>query len=417
MSAPRDVPPSFWEYLRKGNYALGGSAPSAHVHPLADLTGFGAAGGYVRSSGTAWARVSGVAYADLTGVPSTFAPSAHIHSLGDIAGFGAGVATALGVNVGSAGAFVVLGGALGTPSSGSAANLTSFPTLNQSTTGNAATATALATARTIGGTSFDGTANIAVGLAATATILATARAIYGNNFDGSAALTQIITSVFGGTGNGFTRFSGPTTAERVKTLRDVSDTILELGGNYTPGGTWTNLTLVNPVLGTPASGIVTNLTGTASININGTVGATTPATGAFTTLTTSGGVTTGGGFLMSYNYPLFQLYDTAGSLNNKRADWQMAFDQLLGRLVNDADSAAQNWMRLTRSGNSVSSLSFYGGTSVVIDITSTGFAVTGTGTISGGFGCNTKAAQTAYASGGLLAGVVAALVANGILSN
>jgi hypothetical protein len=34
-------------------------------------------------------------------------------------------------------------------------------TLNQSTTGNAATATALETARTIGGTSFDGTANIA----------------------------------------------------------------------------------------------------------------------------------------------------------------------------------------------------------------------------------------------------------------
>ena len=35
-----------------------------------------------------------------------------------------------------------------------------IPTLNQSTTGNAATATALQTARTIGGVSFDGTANI-----------------------------------------------------------------------------------------------------------------------------------------------------------------------------------------------------------------------------------------------------------------
>ncbi len=41
-------------------------------------------------------------------------------------------------------------------------------------------------------------------------------------------------------------------------------------------------------LGTPSSGTVTNLTGTASININGTVGATTPTTGAFTTLTASG---------------------------------------------------------------------------------------------------------------------------------
>jgi len=50
----------------------------------------------------------------------------------------------------------------------------------------AATATALATARTIGGTSFDGTANIAVGLAGTATALATARTIGGVSFDGTA---------------------------------------------------------------------------------------------------------------------------------------------------------------------------------------------------------------------------------------
>jgi hypothetical protein len=43
-------------------------------------------------------------------------------------------------------------------------------------------------------------------------------------------------------------------------------------------------------LGTPSSGTVTNLTGTASININGTVGATTPATGAFTTLSATGAI-------------------------------------------------------------------------------------------------------------------------------
>jgi hypothetical protein len=52
----------------------------------------------------------------------------------------------------------------------------------------------------------------------------------------------------------------------------------------------TSPTLVTPALGTPASGVVTNLTGTASININGTVGATTANTGAFTTLNTSGAV-------------------------------------------------------------------------------------------------------------------------------
>jgi len=41
-------------------------------------------------------------------------------------------------------------------------------------------------------------------------------------------------------------------------------------------------------LGTPSSGTVTNLTGTASININGTVGATTASTGVFTTVTING---------------------------------------------------------------------------------------------------------------------------------
>jgi len=72
---------------------------------------------------------------------------------------------------------------------------------NQNTSGNAATATALATARTIGGVSFDGSANIdlpgvnsagnqnTTGNAATATALATARAINGVDFDGTAAIT------------------------------------------------------------------------------------------------------------------------------------------------------------------------------------------------------------------------------------
>jgi len=46
-------------------------------------------------------------------------------------------------------------------------------------------------------------------------------------------------------------------------------------------------------LGTPSSGTVTNLTGTASININGTVGATTPTTGNFTAVTSTSAVVTG----------------------------------------------------------------------------------------------------------------------------
>lgn len=70
-----------------------------------------------------------------------------------------------------------------------------FPVLNQNTTGSAAT-------------------------------LTTARSIYGGNFDGSADLTNIIASNFGGTGNGFTKFTGPATSEKTFTLPNASATIL-----------------------------------------------------------------------------------------------------------------------------------------------------------------------------------------------
>jgi hypothetical protein len=62
--------------------------------------------------------------------------------------------------------------------------------------------------------------------AATATALATARSIYGNNFDGSAALTQVIASTYGGTGNGFTKFTGPTTTEKTFTLPNADTTLV-----------------------------------------------------------------------------------------------------------------------------------------------------------------------------------------------
>ena len=78
-------------------------------------------------------------------------------------------------------------------------------------TGNSSSATALANARTIGGVSFDGTANINLpgvnasgnqdtsGNAATATALATARTIHGVSFDGSAniELSEVIQDTVG----------------------------------------------------------------------------------------------------------------------------------------------------------------------------------------------------------------------------
>ena len=56
--------------------------------------------------------------------------------------FGTGSQAALGINLGAAGSVVTYNAALGTPSSGNLTNCT-FPTLNQSTTGNAGTVTTI----------------------------------------------------------------------------------------------------------------------------------------------------------------------------------------------------------------------------------------------------------------------------------
>lgn len=223
--------------------------------------------------------------------------------------------------------------------------------------GNSDTATALENPRTIGGVSFNGTANIVpqtiqsinessdttcfplfisasgsqslqplnnagliynastnaltatsfigsiTGNASTATALQTPRAIYGNNFDGTAALTQIIASTFGGTGNGFAKFSGPTTSEKTFSLPDASATILTnntavtvaQGGtgqsSYTNGqlliGNTTGNTLAKATLtGTANQVIVTNGTGTITLSAPQDIG--TGSSPTFSALTLSG---------------------------------------------------------------------------------------------------------------------------------
>ena len=99
---------------------------------------------------------------------------------GTISGNGSGLTTLNGSNISS-----------GTVAAARVA------TLNQNTTGSAAT---LTTARTIGGTSFNGSANIAVGLAATATTLANARTIAGVSFNGSANISLNNNAITNGAG-------------------------------------------------------------------------------------------------------------------------------------------------------------------------------------------------------------------------
>jgi hypothetical protein len=102
------------------------------------------------------------------------------------------------------------------------------PTLNQNTTGTAAGLSGTQTANTF-------YAGPTTGGAATATfrsIVAGDIPTLNQNTTGSAASL----SISGQTG--LLTFTGLTSTNRAKTIRDAADTILELGGSYSPTGTF-----------------------------------------------------------------------------------------------------------------------------------------------------------------------------------
>lgn len=98
--------------------------------------------------------------------------------------------------------------------------------------------------------------------AITGTLPAGNVATLNQNTTGSAASL----SVSGQTG--LITLTGIIGTNRIKTVRDAADTILELGGSYTPTGTWTNMVLASPSV-------------TGSLTTTGAITSTASSTGAF----------------------------------------------------------------------------------------------------------------------------------------
>jgi len=147
-----------------------------------------------------------------------------------------------------------------------------------STTGNAATATALETARTIGGVSFDGTANIDLpgvntagnqntsGNSATATALETARNIGGVSFDGTGNIDLPGVNTTGNqntTGSSASTTGNAATATALQTARNI-------GGVSFDGTANIDLPGVNSAGNQNTSGTAAGLSATLAVASGGT---------------------------------------------------------------------------------------------------------------------------------------------------
>jgi hypothetical protein len=138
----------------------------------------------------------------------------------------------------------------------------------------------------------------------------TAGAITGTTITANTAFSGALNGTVGATTPAAGTFTALTATGTTTLATSLGGILKATAGVISAATAGTDYVAVGGALGTPSSGTVTNLTGTASININGTVGSTTPAAGAFTTLSASSTVSGTGINNLFYSPPVAIGYTT-----------------------------------------------------------------------------------------------------------
>jgi len=300
---------------------------------------------------------------------------------------------------------------LGTPSAAVLTNATGLP-LTTGVTGNLPVANLNSGTSASASTFWRGDATWATPAAGTGTVTSVAQSFTGGlvSVSGSPITTSgTLALTVAGTSGGVPYFSGASTWASSAALA-ANALVVGGGAGVAPATVTTGTGIVTalgvnvgtagaPVvnggaLGTPTSGVVTNLTGTASININGTVGATTPAA-LYCTGFAQSGASNGASSITNTSSTG---YSSLRAVNNAAAECEFGIRgssySAYGALVASDGFIYRNGNLTLMADGSGTVKVAAGGSAAIGTFSSTGLAVTGAVTASTGMTINAYAGLT-----------------------